>query len=87
MSLEAFVYLVTTMDSDTVDTKREERDANIGDDGIQAKVEEASLKYDSRGMLLIPQPTDRPDDPLVRHYPYHGDNRANVRTGDSIENL
>ena len=34
------------------------------------KIDETALKYDKHGMLLIPQPTDRPDDPLVRSGPY-----------------
>lgn len=29
------------------------------------KIEENALLYDAHGMLLIPQPTDRIDDPLV----------------------
>jgi len=30
-----------------------------------AKIEEPGLLYDVHGMLLIPQPTNRSDDPLV----------------------
>ena len=37
--------------------------------GMQTKVEETGLLYDVHGMLLIPQPTDRSDDPLVPHIP------------------
>jgi len=32
---------------------------------LQTKVEDTGLLYDTHGMLLIPQPTDRSDDPLV----------------------
>ena len=32
---------------------------------LQTKVEDTGLMYDVHGMLLIPQPTDRSDDPLV----------------------
>lgn len=32
---------------------------------LQTKADDTGLLYDVHGMLLIPQPTDRSDDPLV----------------------
>lgn len=58
---------MATMDSEAVKVRGEEYRAEGGEDEVPTKIEEANLRYDSRGMLLIPQPTDRPDDPLVRY--------------------
>jgi hypothetical protein len=51
--------------------------------GVQTKVEETGLLYDVHGMLLIPQPTDRSDDPLVHLTP---EVRADRRHGGNITN-
>jgi hypothetical protein len=51
--------------------------------GMQTKIEETGLLYDVHGMLLIPQPTDRSDDPLVHLTP---ELCADCRHGGNIIN-
>jgi hypothetical protein len=52
-----------------VETKTEAVPPDHVEAQMQTKVEETGLLYDVHGMLLIPQPTDRSDDPLVQHTP------------------
>jgi len=51
-------------------------------DHLDGKIGENALLYDAHGMLLIPQPTDRSDDPLVTNSP---DGGADRRPGVNIE--
>ena len=71
------------MSSDTLGEDRVRKVENGAPDHVEAgtKHEPDGLLYDPHGMLLIPQPTDRIDDPLVQT-PFEG---AYIRHGENTK--